>query len=60
MHSWSVYICFLLFSFMLFFTEEKTPGNYTFKFDSSILKIINLTKIDGNANSLLFVILCYM
>lgn len=43
-----------------FFTEEKTPGNYTFKFDSSILKIINLTKIDGNANSLIFVILCYM
>lgn len=43
-----------------FFTEEKTPGNYTFKFDSSILNIINLTKIDGNANSLLFVILCNM
>lgn len=60
MHFWSVYIDILLISFMLFSTEEKTPGNYTFKFDSSILKIFNLTKINRNENSLLFVISCYM
>lgn len=56
----SIHVYSIVLIYAFFFTEEKTPGNYTFKFDSSILNIINLTKIDGNANSLLFVILCYM
>lgn len=53
-------MCFLLFLFMFLFIEEKILGNYIFKFDLLILKIINLIKIDGNVNSLFFVILCYM